>query len=81
MELINPKAEQYAKHYTSGLDVVLEEIETYTLTSHPHAQMLSGHVQGKVLELFSKMIAVLTRSILANGLGIDVGMSFNAVGS
>ena len=57
MELINPKAEQYAKHYTSALDVVLEEIETYTLTNHPHAQMLSGHVQGKVLELFSKMIA------------------------
>ena len=57
MELINPKAEQYAKHYTSALDEVLEEIETYTLTNHPHAQMLSGHVQGKVLELFSKMIA------------------------
>ena len=57
MELINPKAEQYAKHYTSALDEVLEEIEVHTLTNHPHAQMLSGHVQGKVLELFSKMIA------------------------
>ena len=57
MELINPKAEQYAKHYTSALDEVLKEIETFTLANHPHAQMLSGHVQGKVLELFSKMIA------------------------
>jgi caffeoyl-CoA O-methyltransferase len=56
MELVNLKAEQYAKHYTSALDEVLQEIETYTLTNHPHAQMLSGHVQGKVLELFSKMI-------------------------
>ena len=57
MELINSKAEQYAKHYTSDLDEVLQEIEEYTLTNHPHAQMLSGHVQGKVLELFSKMLA------------------------
>jgi caffeoyl-CoA O-methyltransferase len=60
MELINPRAEQYAKHYTSALDDVLQEIEDYTLTNHPHAQMLSGHVQGKVLELFSKMIAPKT---------------------
>ena len=65
MELINTKAEQYAKHYTSALDEVLEEIETYTLANHPHAQMLSGHVQGKVLEMFSKMIA--PKSILEIG--------------
>ncbi len=60
MELINAKAEEYAKHYTSALDDVLVEIEDYTLNNHPHAQMLSGHVQGKVLELFSKMIAPKT---------------------
>lgn len=57
MELVNLKAEQYAKKYTSALDEVLQEIEDHTLANHPHAQMLSGHVQGKVLELFSKMIA------------------------
>ena len=57
MELVNLKAEQYAKHYTAALDEVLLELEAYTLANHPHAQMLSGHVQGKVLELFSKMIA------------------------
>ena len=57
MELINAKAEQYAKINTSALDEVLNEIEIYTLTNHPHAQMLSGHVQGKVLEFISKMIA------------------------
>ena len=56
MELINPKAAQYAKHHTSALDAVLNEFEINTLTNHPHAQMLSGHVQGKVLEMFSKMI-------------------------
>ena len=56
MELINPRAAQYAKYHTSALDAVLNEIEINTLTNHPHAQMLSGHVQGKVLEMFSKMI-------------------------
>ena len=57
MELINAKAEQYAKINTSALDELLSEIEMYTLANHPHAQMLSGHVQGKVLEFISKMIA------------------------
>ncbi|HQW84881.1 MAG TPA: O-methyltransferase [Ferruginibacter sp.] len=56
MELINSKAENYAKHYTTALETVLEEIENFTNTNHPHAQMLSGHVQGKLLELFSSMI-------------------------
>jgi len=57
MALINLKAEEYARHYTSALDEILQEIESYTMSNHPHAHMLSGHVQGKVLELFSKMIA------------------------
>ena len=56
MELVNQKAEQYAKLNTSPLDEVLREIEVYTNTHHPHAQMLSGHVQGKVLEMISRMI-------------------------
>ena len=56
MELVNDKAEQYAKLNTSPLDDVLIEIEAHTLANHPHAQMLSGHVQGKVLELISSMI-------------------------
>jgi len=56
MELVNPKAEQYTKCYTTALDEVLNGIEIKTLTNHPHAQMLSGHVQGKVLEMFSRMI-------------------------
>jgi predicted O-methyltransferase YrrM len=56
MELINYKAEQYAKLNTSPLDEVLQEIEIDTNANHPHAQMLSGHVQGKVLEMISMMI-------------------------
>lgn len=56
MELINEKVEHYAKSYTSALDDILSEIETNTLANHPHAQMLSGHVQGKLLEMISRMI-------------------------
>ncbi len=56
MELINHKAEDYAKNNTTGVDDLLNEIETTTLTNHPHAQMLSGHVQGKLLEMISRMV-------------------------
>ncbi len=56
MELVHHIAEDYAKRFTSPLDATLQEIETYTLQNHPHAQMLSGHVQGKILEMISCMI-------------------------
>lgn len=56
MELISLKAEEYAKQNTTYLDPVLQEIEDDTLANHPHAQMLSGHVQGKILEMISRMI-------------------------
>lgn len=56
MELVNHIVEEYAKRFTSPLDNVLQEIEDYTLQNHPHAHMLSGHVQGKVLEMISCMI-------------------------
>ena len=56
MELINDTAEQYAKQFSSPLDTVLQEIADFTLQHHPHAHMLSGHVQGKVLEMVSSMI-------------------------
>lgn len=56
MELVNHIAENYAQQFTSPLDKVLQELEDFTLQNHPHAQMLSGHVQGKVLEMISCMI-------------------------
>ncbi len=56
MEIINHIAEDYAKQFSSPLDEILQEIEDDTLQHHPHAQMLSGHVQGKVLEMISCMI-------------------------
>ena len=56
MEIVNHIAEDYAKLFASPLDKLLQEIEDFTLQHHPHAQMLSGHVQGKVLEMISCMI-------------------------
>ena len=56
MELVNHIAEEYAKRFSSPLDTILQEVEDYTLQNHPHAHMLSGHVQGKVLEMISSMI-------------------------
>lgn len=59
MELIHSLAEQYAKSSTSSLDDLLQEVEKFTLQHHPHPHMLSGHVQGKILEMVSNMIQPL----------------------
>jgi len=56
MDLVNPLAEDYVQRFTTGLDPLLARIAAETLASHPHAQMLSGHVQGKFLEMISLMI-------------------------
>ena len=56
MEIIHHKIAEYAKKYTSPLDYLLSENERITLLDHPHAQMHSGHIQGKVLEMLSLMI-------------------------
>jgi caffeoyl-CoA O-methyltransferase len=56
MIIINADAEFYAKQFSSPLDDVLQEIEDYTMQNHPQAHMLSGHVQGKFLEMISSMI-------------------------
>lgn len=56
MEIIHHKAEEYAKRYSSSLDHLLAENEKHTMMNHPHAQMHSGQVQGKVLEMISLMV-------------------------
>ena len=49
--------EQYSEQYTSPLSFLLQEILDYTLENHPHANMISGAVQGKFLSFISKMLA------------------------
>lgn len=56
MDLVNDKAENYAKKFTSPLGDLLASIEAETLALHAHPHMISGHVQGKFLEMISQMI-------------------------
>lgn len=65
MDIINPLAAAYIQNQATPLDPVKAENETFTMRHHPHAQMHSGHVQGKVLEMLSFMIA--PRKILEIG--------------
>jgi caffeoyl-CoA O-methyltransferase len=59
MELINPKAEEYIQRFTSKHDALLTEILQETYASHSHAQMISGEVQGKLLQAISYMMRPL----------------------
>ena len=56
MELINPLVEKYAEKYSSAEDILLKEVNEFTLQNHSESIMLSGHLQGKVLEMISSMI-------------------------
>ncbi len=56
MDIIHPLAQQYAEAYTPAEDALLNEVLEYTLAHHPHAQMVSGHLQGAFLQMISHMI-------------------------
>lgn len=55
MELINPKAQAYAEHFSRQEDSLLNQIERET-EAHPEKQMLSGAMQGKFLEMISLIV-------------------------
>ena len=56
MKLIHPLAQQYAEKYSSPEDKLLKEVAEFTIQNHKESVMLSGHLQGKVLEMISCMI-------------------------
>jgi caffeoyl-CoA O-methyltransferase len=56
LEIIDPLAQAYASQFTSPEDALLQEISAATGAVHPHAHMLSGHVQGKFLEMISCLL-------------------------
>jgi predicted O-methyltransferase YrrM len=56
MDLINPKAQIYAENHSRQEDSLLNEIEAQTLRNHPEAHMLSGALQGKFLEMISRLL-------------------------
>ena len=80
--MIHPLADDYAKKHSSTLDNLLQEIEQKTRAEHAHAHMISGSIQGKLLELITKMISPVkileigtftgfSAICLANGLAPD----------
>ena len=56
LDLIHPSVQQYAEEYSSPEDALLKEVNDYTMQNHSESVMLSGHLQGKVLEMISCMI-------------------------
>lgn len=56
MELINPTVQQYAETFSSPEDELIKKVGEFTRQTNPEHHMLSGHLQGKVLEMISCMI-------------------------
>lgn len=56
MDLISPIVEQYAASMTEEESPLLSEINQQTYEAHAQPHMLSGHVQGRFLSLFSQVL-------------------------
>jgi predicted O-methyltransferase YrrM len=56
LEIIDPLAEGYASQFSSPDEALLQEIAATTRAMHPHAHMLSGHVQGQFLQMISRLL-------------------------
>ena len=54
--LLIPGYRNMQNHLTTPEDELLQEITLYTVQHHAESQMLSGHLQGKLLEMISHMI-------------------------
>ena len=56
MDLINKEIQSYAERHTSGEGELLKKIDRDTYANVLMPRMLSGHLQGRVLSMMSKMI-------------------------
>ena len=56
MDLVHPQIQLYAEAISSKENDLLNEVHQFTLQNHTESQMLSGHLQGKFLEMISCMI-------------------------
>lgn len=54
--MIQPLAEAYAAHYSTEEDALLQSIAKESHGYHAQPHMLSGHLQGKFLEIISKLV-------------------------
>jgi caffeoyl-CoA O-methyltransferase len=55
-ELVSILAEDYAKWASSPEEAQIHAVAKATIETHQHAHMLSGHVQGKFLEIISELL-------------------------
>ena len=55
-EIVNEIAAAYALNWSEPTDALLYEIEKYTLEQHAQPNMLSGPLQGKFLEIISRIV-------------------------
>jgi caffeoyl-CoA O-methyltransferase len=58
MDLVAREAEEYAAVHTSPMSPLLEEIEQFTLTRTPYPSMLTGRVEGRLLQLVVQLAGV-----------------------
>lgn len=56
MELFSPQLLTYCQDHTTPEDEILKQISRETHAKVLRPRMLSGHLQGKTLEMFSKML-------------------------
>ena len=57
MDMVAREAETYAADHTSPMSALLEEIEQFTLTRTPYPSMLTGRVEGRLLQLAVQLSA------------------------
>jgi caffeoyl-CoA O-methyltransferase len=56
MDLIHPQVQAYAENFSTPEDDLLKQVADFTFKNHADHHMLSGHLQGKLLEALSYMI-------------------------
>ena len=55
MDMVAREAEEYAAFHTSPMSPLLEELEQFTLTRTPYPSMLTGRVEGRLLQLVAQL--------------------------
>jgi caffeoyl-CoA O-methyltransferase len=56
LEFLHPLAQAYAERFTSAEDDLLQKVNRQTQAEHLQPQMLSGHVQGVLLQVISTLL-------------------------
>jgi predicted O-methyltransferase YrrM len=56
MDIITPKAQSYAEIFSSAVEPLLKQIEEHTKATNAEYHMISGHLQGKFLEIISILL-------------------------